>query len=161
LSQDGIVFTALRITGRKKTVHQDLEKAKNILRQELYTCVLCRGDAVYTSTFRGVKPLVQWLRSEMDFSGFCAADKVIGRATAFLYLLLGIPQVYAQVISRPALGVFQVHGIHVEYGQLVYNIINRRGDGLCPFEAAVLEIQDPQQAYASILHKMDEMNIPY
>ena len=139
----------------------DLEKAKNLLSSENYTCVLCHDDVIHTSTFRGVKPLVQWLRSGMDFSSFCAADKVIGRATAFLYLLLGIPSVYAHVISKPALGVFQAHGIHVEYGQLVDNIINRRGDGLCPFEAAVLDIHDPQSAYSAILHKMDEMNIPY
>jgi len=140
---------------------QDLEKAKDILHAGDYTCVLCRGDDVYTSAFRGVKPLVQWLRSGTDFSGFSGADKVIGRATAFLYLLLGIGSVYTHVISRPALGVFQAHGIHVEYGQLVDNIINRKGDGLCPFEAAVLEIQNPGDAYEAILKKMDEMNIPY
>lgn len=142
-------------------INHDLEKAKNHLLSGEYTCVLCQGDVFHTSTFRGVKPLVQWLRSGRDFSRFCAADKVIGRATAFLYLLLGIEHIYAQVISRPALGVFQAHGIHAEYGQLADNIINRRGDGLCPFEAAVLDIQDPQDAYAAILKKMDEMNIPY
>ena len=142
-------------------LNHDLERAKKCLTSDHYTCVLCRGDDIHTSTYRGVKPLVQWLRSGMDFSHFCAADKVIGRATAFLYLLLGIQNVYAHVISRPALGVFQAHGIYVEYGQLVDNIINRRGDGLCPFEAAVLNIQDPQAAYTAILNKMDEMNIPY
>lgn len=142
-------------------LNHDLDNAKNLLLSDNYTCVLCRGEAVHTSTFRGVRPLVQWLRSGTDFSNFCAADKVIGRATAFLYLLMGIQTVYAHVISRPALGVFQTYGIHVEYGQLVENIINRRGDGLCPFEAAVLDIQDPQSAYTAILNKMVEMNIPY
>lgn len=142
-------------------MNHDLEKAKTMLSTGNFTCVLCWGEITHTSAFRGVKPLVQWLRSGTDFSHFCAADKVIGRATAFLYLLLGIEHIYAQVISRPALGVFQAHGIHAEYGQLADNIINRRGDGLCPFEAAVLDIQDPRSAYDAILKKMDEMNIPY
>lgn len=124
-----------------------------------FTCVLCWGEITHTSAFRGVKPLVQWLRSGTDFSHFCAADKVIGRATAFLYLLLGIQSVYAHVISKPALDVFLAHGIHAEFGQLVENIINRRGDGLCPFEAAVLNIQDPQEAHTAILQKMQELNI--
>jgi len=140
---------------------ENLQKAKNILCAGDHTCVLCRGSETYTSDYRGVKPLVQWLRSGTDFSGCCAADKVVGRATAFLYLLLGAEAVYAHVISKPALGVFRTAGIHVEYGQLVDNIINRRGDGLCPFEAAVLEIREPQAAWEAILNKMDEMNIPY
>ena len=139
--------------------HQNLGNAKKKLISENYTCVLCCGETFYTSTQRGVKPLAQWLAGGTDFSQFSAADKVIGRATAFLYLLLGIRSVYAHVISRPALAVFQAHGIHFEYGQLVDNIINRRGDGLCPFEEAVLAIQDPQQAYDAIVKKMQQLDI--
>ena len=140
-------------------VHQNLENAKKQLQEGNYTCVLCCDDTFYTSTFRGVKPLVQWYRSGTDFSRFSAADKVIGRATAYLYLLMGIQEVYAHVISRPALEVFQSHGIHVQFGQLVDNIINRTGTGLCPFEEAVLSIQDPQQAYDAIVRKMQQLNI--
>ena len=62
----------------------NLEKAKNKLVTEGYTCVLCCGEVCHTSELRGVKPLVQWLNTGNDFSRFCAADKVIGRATAFL-----------------------------------------------------------------------------
>lgn len=137
----------------------NLENAKCKLLSGDFTCVLCSGTVYRTSTYRGVKPLVQWLSSGEDFSRFSAADKVIGRATAFLYQLMGIKSIYAHVISKPALEVCQSHGICVEYGQLVDNIINRRGDGLCPFEAAVLQIQDPQEAHAAILRKMQELNI--
>jgi len=140
-------------------MYQNLENAKQHLRTGGYTCVLYNGSTYHTSTLRGVKPLVQWLNSGMDLSSFSAADKVIGRATAYLYLLLGIRTIYAQVISKPALEVFRTHGIHIVYGELVENIINRRGDGLCPFEAAVLTIQDPREAHRAILQKMQEMNI--
>jgi len=136
-----------------------LEKAKEILESVGYTCVLTNGDAVYTSTLRGVKPLVQFLESDTAFAGFSAADKVVGRATAYLYVLLGVQALYAQVISRPALAVLQEHGIHTQYGNLVSNIINRKGDGICPFEAAVMEITDPQKAYTAIRQKMQEMHI--
>ena len=139
--------------------HQNLENAKKKLIAENYTCVLCCGETFHTSTHRGVKPLAQWLASGTDFSQFAAADKVIGRATAFLYQLMGIQTVYAHVISRPALAVFQAHGVYVQYGQLVDNIINRKGDGLCPFEEAVLNIQQPRQAYDAVLEKMQQLNI--
>ena len=64
-----------------------LEKAKSLLLTQGYTCVLTDGTAVYTSTRRGVKPLVDFLQGETVFTGFFAADKVVGRATAYLYAL--------------------------------------------------------------------------
>ena len=136
-----------------------LEKAKELLESGGYTCVITDGDAVFTSTLRGVKPLVQFLESKTDMTGFSAADKVVGRATAYLYVLLGVKNLYAQVISQPALAVLQENGIDAQYGNLVPNIINRKGDGICPFEAAVMDITEPQKAYAAIRQKMLEMNI--
>ena len=136
-----------------------LRKAKETLESGGYTCVLTDGTIVYTSKLRGVKPLVQFLESGTIPSGFSAADKVIGRATAYLYVLLGVREVYAQIISEPAEEVLRAKGIHVQYGTLVPNIINRKGDGICPFEAAVMEITEPSLAYEAILSKMKEMNI--
>lgn len=136
-----------------------LEKAKDILESGGYTCALTDGDGVFTSSQRGVKPLVAFLESGTAFAGFSAADKVVGRATAYLYVLLGVKCLYAQVISQPALAVLQENGITVEYGALVTNIINRKGDGICPFEGAVMDIADPQSAYAAIRQKMQQMHI--
>lgn len=136
-----------------------MENAKNLLESGGYTCVITDGNTVLTSTQRGVKPLVQFLESGRDLAGFSAADKVVGRATAYLYVLLGVKNLYAQVVSRPALAVLQENGIDTRYGNLVSNIINRKGDGICPFEAAVMDITDPQNAYAAIRRKMQEMHI--
>ena len=136
-----------------------MEKAKELLESNGYTCVLTDGTEIYTSTQRGVKPLVEFLESGTAFAGFSAADKVVGRATAYLYVLLGVKELFAQVISKPALAVLQENGIAVECGSLVDNIINRKGDGICPFESAVMDIAAPQEAYAAIRKKMREMNI--
>ncbi len=138
---------------------KELIKAKEILLSGNYTCVLCKNEDIYTSTQRGVKPLVIWLKSENDFKGYVAADKVVGKATAFLYVLLGVKAVYAHVISKSAFLVLNQNNIRVEYTELVENIINRKKDGICPFEAAVLDICDPTTAYDIILNKMREMNI--
>jgi len=53
----------------------------------------------------------------------------------------------------------EAHAISVQYDTLVPNIINRAGDGICPFEAAVMDITDPQGAFTAILQKMAEMHI--
>lgn len=137
----------------------DLEKAKRRLASGDVTCVLCNGDELLTSTERGVKPLVVWMESGAKPHGWSAADKVVGKGAAFLYVLLGVTAVYAQVISRPALALLQRHGVTVEYGTAVAHIINRRGDGICPFELAVWDVEGAEEAYAVIRRKVTELNI--
>ncbi len=136
-----------------------LESAKRRLFAGDCTCVLCKGEEVYISTERGVKPLVAWRESGKDFRGFFAADKVVGRATAFLYVLLGVKGIYAHVLSKAGMQVLNERGILVEYGTLTENIINRQGNGICPFEACVLHENDENEAYAMIRRKMQEMQI--
>ena len=138
---------------------EDGEKARNILQSQNYTCVLCKEKALYATTLRGVKPLVQWLESGTDLQGFSAADKVVGKATAFLYCLLGVKEVYAQVMSEAAFDVLTENGILARYDQLAGHIINRKGDGICPFEAAVLDITEPHAAIIAIRAKLKELGI--
>jgi hypothetical protein len=102
---------------------------------------------------------MEWINQAIDFIGFSAADKVVGKATAFLYVKLGVKAVYARVISKPALEVLKTHNIVAEYDTLVDNIINRKGDGFCPFELAVLDTQNIDAAYQLIKQKMVELNI--
>lgn len=138
----------------------DLMNARRLLQTQGYTCVLCKGDVTYTTQLRGVRPLVQWLHHGTPLQDFSAADKVVGKATAFLYCLLGVKEVYAGVMSRAAFTVLQEQGITACCDRLVDNIINRQGDGICPFEAAVWDIHDSRLAHAAILEKMAQMGIP-
>ena len=137
----------------------ELDLARDILEQNGFTCVICKDGKTLTSTERGVKPLVLWYKGSEDMKNASAADRVVGRGAAFLYLLLGVRELYAQVVSKPALELLTKNGVSVTYGTLADNIINRRGDGICPFEAAVLNITDPSDAYKAIAEKMVEMNI--
>ncbi len=138
---------------------QDVKVAKEMLIKEGFTCVFCRGGRVHGTYLRGVKPLVSWCEKGEDFASYSAADKVVGKATAFLYRLLKVKAVYAEVISKVALQILEKGNIAVEYGVLVENIRNRRGDGVCPFEEAVLAIEDEKEAYLAIRRKMEELGI--
>lgn len=136
----------------------DLEIARGHLDSGSYTCVVCKGDTLHFATARGVRPLLNWLDAGVDMHGFSAADKVVGRATAFLYALLGVSEVYANVMSRPAAQVLQAHGIAAHWGKLVDGIINRKGTGPCPFEETVMDITDASEALTAIRRKMEQMN---
>lgn len=133
----------------------DLEQAKSILLSGGYTCVLCKGETVHTSNHRGVRPLLELL--ETDVTGFCAADKVVGKATALLYCLLNVKAVHAQVISQAALQVLQNSPIYVTWDSTVEYIKNRAGDGRCPMEQAADGIDDPQEALVAIQNKLKEL----
>jgi hypothetical protein len=129
---------------------RELQQAVAILRKENRTCVLCKNTEFFSDSRRGVLPLLAFLDSGKDFSGFCAADKVVGKAAAFLYCLLGVKALWAGVISRPALEVLQRQGIAVQYETLSDAILNRSGTGFCPMESATRELSDPQTALFAI-----------
>lgn len=134
-----------------------LQKAWNLLESGNHTCVVCKDDTVYTTSHRGVAPLLNWLDTGTDLTGFSAADRVVGRGAAFLYCLLGVKEVRARVMSHPAAEVLKAHKIYADAEIFVDSIINRAGTGPCPFEAAVMEIQDPEEALTAIRNKRNQM----
>ena len=129
---------------------RDLIAARTELAAGAYTCVLCRDGVMRRATQRGVAPLLAFLEEDTDFHGFCAADKVVGRGAAFLYVLLGVSAVYAEVISEAALSVLQKADVAVEYNALVPYIKNRQGNGPCPIEQATLSIDTASEALPAI-----------
>ena len=128
----------------------DIAKAKDILTGGGFTCVLLKGDAVFSSYERGVKPLLNLLDSGESYEGCCAADKVVGKAAAFLYVLLGVKELYASVISAPALELLKRYGIDVSFDRTVEMIRNRTDTGYCPMEQATLDLSDPKEALRAI-----------
>lgn len=135
----------------------DLERAKERLSEGEYTLVLCRGDQSHTDTRRGMAPLLALLDAGTDLAGFAAADKVVGKAAAFLYLRLGVGELYAGVLSRPAYDLLVAHGVTAAYGQLTDAIRNRAGDGYCPMETVTLPLSDPLEAEQAIRHRLAQL----
>ena len=129
-------------------MNKDLTRARQLLSDGGYTCVLCHGDTIITDTRRGIRPLLKLYRSGRDLRNFSAADKVVGKAAAFLYQLLGVNALYAGVISDPALAVLQ--GLPVDFGEKVPAIQNRTQTGFCPMETAVWDIDGPEKALPAI-----------
>ena len=66
---------------------------------------------MYSSTERGVKPLLDFIENGPNLRGFSAADKIVGKAAALLYVLLGVKEVYAPVMSETALYTLAHNGI--------------------------------------------------
>ena len=138
-------------------MHSELERAKELLTTQGYTCVILKGDVCYNSRKRGIAPLMSYLADGIHMQGYFAADKVVGKAAAYLYVLLEIAELYVGVISVPALEVLQRFHIPVTYDTLVPAIRNRTDTGFCPMESAVLEIHDVKEAYHVLKAKLEAM----
>lgn len=136
----------------------DMTGAIKALQDFSYTCILYKGDTVFFSKDRGVKPLLQFLDSGTDFRNFSAVDKVVGRATAFLYLALGVKCLHAMVLSAPAAEVLEAGGIAYSCDQLVAGIRNRENTGPCPMEAATAKCRTPEEAIGAIRAKLKELS---
>ena len=134
-----------------------LEQAKTTLEKENCTCVLCGAGGVYKSDRRGVAPLLELLDNGTRVAGFSAADRVVGKATAYLYCLLGVKEVHARVMSRPAAEVLQKAGIAHSYDSLVAGIQNRQKNGPCPMEFATRDCETPEQALAAIRQTLENL----
>lgn len=116
-----------------------------------YTCTVLRDSApVYQSRERGVRPLLALIDAGIDVRGCTAADSIVGRAAALLYVYLGVAAVTADVMSVGARGLLSAHGIATAARTVADHIINRRGDGPCPMEAATAGITDPAEALTVI-----------
>jgi hypothetical protein len=135
----------------------DTKQALALLHAEGLTCAACSGGVAYKSTARGVAPLLNWLDNGMSFSGFCAADKVVGAGAAYLYVLLGVAEVYAEILSESAQKVLERYEISAHFGTLAPRIRNRAGDGFCPIEDAVSNATDAQDALESIRARLKEL----
>lgn len=132
-----------------------------MLKQELLsrelTCLVIWENGRFESRERGVRPLLELLHSQGSCPGGQAADKVVGRATAFLYCLLQVQRIYAMVLSQGALEVLEKAGIDVSYDTLVPSIRNRTNTGPCPMEAATAACQTPEQALFAIQDTLDKL----
>lgn len=132
-------------------------KAKDLLAENKRTCVICLKNEVFESSERGVKPLLNFLDSKIDLKGSCAADRVVGAGAAFLYVLLGVREVYAAVLSERAKEVLLKNDISVYFDQLVPKIQNRAKNGFCPIETAVINETDPAAALIKIRETLKEL----
>jgi len=131
----------------------DIERAKTLLADNDYTCVLCKGNVTHTSNVNGIYPLIKFLSEDTDLKGFSAADKIVGKGAAMLFALAGVKEVFSNVMSEPAIGVFSANNILYSYNTVTKHINNRAGTGLCPIENTVMEIDNPQTAFDVLKQK--------
>ena len=126
----------------------------DILHSEGLTLVVKSGDGtIHRFTQRGVKDLLTLVTTAPEvLHNAIIADKAVGKAAAACMVQGGVKQVWADVMSEPAMTLLRAYRVEAECSTLVDHIINRAGTDWCPMERLSREIDDP----ATIIQKIQD-----
>lgn len=139
-------------------MHADLERAKETLIFDGCTCVITLDSVMFKSKEKGVQPLLDWLYSGNKYTGWRLCDKVVGKAAAYLHIILGVREIYAEVISQPAKELLEENNVTVNADEIVPEILNDAKDGPHPLETAVENITDVNDSIMAIELAVKRMN---
>ena len=154
---DGIPGTALQLLLIPLIVkavekYTAMEKAKAMIASEEASFVVIKNNQIiYQDKGNGVKPIMKVLDTDRELlQGAVIVDKIIGKAAAMMLSMGGAVSVYGSLMSQAAEEYLEKKGIEHSYGRCIQVISNRTGDGLCPLERAVADIDDEAQAYEKL-----------
>ncbi|GKX29904.1 TonB-dependent receptor [Vallitalea longa] len=124
-----------------------------------YTCMVKHNDkVVFTSKEKGVKPLLDYINEEYDYTNITVIDKIIGKGAMCLAIKCKATKVITPIISQKALDTANMYNVDVHYKEIVPEIINRTGTGPCPIENAVSSINNIEEAYSVIINTLQELS---
>jgi len=137
---------------------QDLKAAKEALDRYACSLALVRGGRVlYTSTGKGIVPILNLIGEPRDLNGATLSDQVVGLAVAAIAREHGILALFGKVMSVPARAYLEREGVTYDYGTLVEAIKTADGAAPCPIEQIAIETPDVPAMIRRIqefLHRM-------
>lgn len=135
------------------SINSELSEITQLLHQDNYSCVVRNGVETQAFSRQGVQDLLSLYEERPEFLyNALVADKVVGKGAAALMILGKVADIYAAVISKPALDLLTEHNMNVKYDTIVPNIINRTHTGVCPVEQLCLPLSSLSDMYNAISH---------
>lgn len=149
---------AMTVLSYPRNKHKDaVSSAVNLILEESASCVLIKDNVIEkTVNARGIAPVIKLYEGGLLENAYIV-DKIVGKAAAMVMTLGGVKGCYGVTMSRAAVEWFNSHGVSVRYNKLTEYIVNRQGDGICPMEETVKDINDENEAYAALKAKIAEL----
>ena len=130
----------------------DLELAENELKSRNVNLVIVKdGGVLYRSTASGMKGLLEAIEKyDGNLARSAVADKIIGRAAVMLCIYSKVKSVFAMTMTEGALILLKKKRVAHKFETLVHRLVNNQGRGICPFERAIKDIDDPEEAFKAL-----------
>lgn len=133
-------------------------KAIKLVTSRKKDCVVVKNNKIIISEkVKGIKRLTELYDLNILENSF-VADAIIGKAAAMIFSLSGVKKCYGKTVSKAGLNWLTQKGISTEYEILADFIENRKGDGACPMESTVSEINDETEALEALRLKIKELS---
>lgn len=133
-----------------------IDNLKNILNGDGGHSLVIENDGITTFDGRGISDLFRLLHENpIILNGAVVADKIVGKAAAALMIIGKVKEVYADIISEPALALLENSAITVNYGLKVNHIINRTNTGWCPMEILCKDSLTADDCYNLISNRLN------
>ena len=135
------------------------DRAKEMIAAEEATFVVIRNNQIiYHDKGNGVRPIMKVLDSNPEIlKNAIIVDKIIGKAAAMMLSMGKSVRVHGNLMSQAAAEYLERKGIEHSYERCINVISNRTGDGICPLERAVADIEDEQEAYNKLKETIAEL----
>jgi len=124
---------------------------------EGHSICLCKDGEYFTDDGRGISPMMRFIAEKRELSGYSAADVIVGKAAAMLFVKAGIVSVHGRVMSESGKNYLEKHSIPCSFDVLTKSIINRSGTDICPMEKAVADIDDCETGYNALCIRLDDL----
>lgn len=119
-----------------KSVKIKLSNGVNYFLGKPWSFVLIKNEKIiYSSKAERLKPLIFCIKKhKKEMRGATVFDRVIGQAAAMLLAHAKVKEIWTPTISQDAKKYLEKNKIKIEFKKKIKNIMNRKGDDLCPME---------------------------
>ncbi len=137
-------------------VIKDIALARKILSSEDYSIVVIQNEKILGhSKGDGIKPILNIINKlGEEIEGTVIGDRILGKASAFLCRYSKVSGVYSPQATKTAIAILIIGGILCQADEIIPLIKNRSGDGLCPFEKMLQDVESPEEAYKILKDKV-------
>ncbi|UCF58932.1 MAG: DUF1893 domain-containing protein [Candidatus Bathyarchaeota archaeon] len=131
---------------------QDLERARLRLKEKKSALVVVKnGKVIFETESHGIKGFLEACELfGKELAGSSIADKIVGRAAAFLCVHFQVSAVFAIIISTEGVRVLKDNNVFYQFEKRVPDILNQKRNDICPFEKLALTSAAPEEAYSKL-----------
>lgn len=125
-----------RFLQKEQQLKKDLKKSfDNFLETQLKLQIWSEGKVVFESGKDSLDGLIEFISiHNHKYKDLVIFDLKVGRGAALLAAYLGAKAIYGKIGSKSAEEVLKEAKIDFEFKEIVENIMNKKGDDICPIE---------------------------
>lgn len=137
----------------------------NLAKETMYNedqkiVIVNNSNVIYKNDGFGIKPLYSaYMTIKDQMKGAYCADRVIGKAAAWIYQKADIKELYCDVITTRAKNLLTDSGIKLIFVEEVEFIENRDKTGMCPVETLAKDEEDFDNLLTNIEKFLIERNL--